>query len=160
MKNAMKDSIKLITVLMMFVISLSIAGCRNSKVNIEELKQHKGPMLVITSMSAGEGTVEEFEDSIYEISISYDGRAHIPNPIDDYEPMMSDEDFTKLYKFCVDAVEKDKFADYKEDVSDGTVYTFTFYDLEGVSHEIYSGYCYSNKDLQDAIATITDYTID
>lgn len=73
---------------------------------------------------------------------------------------MSDSDLRFLYEFCIDAYENETFKDYKEDVCDGTTYSFVYYDLDGNAHTLYSGYCYENEALKKAYETITNYAFE
>ena len=163
----MKNTMKLLTVVMIAVLALSIAGCgsartgrnrKSSKIKIEEIQQNKGTMLVIRNHPQEAMTIEDYENSCYEITISYDGYVKLPGNLDSLK--MEDEDFVKIYEFCTKNAEKSKFANYSEDVCDGETYTFTYYDTDGNPHVIYSGYCYSNKELQDILDTAYDYQLD
>jgi len=151
---------RIICILMAVITIIGMTACGKSKVDIEKLKQIKGTMLTITSSSQGEMTQEEYEKSKYEISVSYEGAAYIPNPVNSTGIMITDKDYLKIYNFCTNSVKTHKFNNYKEDVCDGTSYSFTFYDENGEAHKIYSGYIYNNKELSDIIDTITAYSVD
>ena len=153
----MKKIVWSVTVLMMIVL---MCGCGKRTVDLERLHQIEGPLIEITHMGAGEMTEEEFAASVSTISVSYSGLAFIPNPINAEGVEMRDEDFKRVYNFCLDAYEKDKFANYKEDVCDGSTYSFTYYDEEGEAHRLYSGYIYGNKELNEIIQIIANYSID
>ncbi len=166
----MKNTIKLLTVVMIAVLTLSTAGCgsartgrnrKNSKgykINIEEIQKNQGTLLVIKNHPQEAMTIEDYENSCYEVTISYDGYVKLPRNKDSLK--MKDEDFAKIYEFCTANADKSKFANYSEDVCDGDTYTFTFYDTDGNPHVIYDGYCYSNKELQDILDTAYDYQLD
>lgn len=163
----MKITTKLLTILMIAVLTLSIAGCdgnktrksrKSNRINIEEIQKNQGTLLVIKNHPQEAMTTEDYENSCYEVTISYDGYVKLPRNQDSLK--MKDEDFAKIYEFCTANADKSKFADYKEDVCDGETYTFTYYDTDGNPHVIYSGYCYSNKELQDILDTAYDYQLD
>ena len=142
------------------LLALVMTGCGGRKIDLEQIHSIDGSLLEITRTPQGEMTLEEFESSIYTISVSYSGRAFIPNPVYTDGVEMTDEDFKKVYNFCLDAYEKDKFADYSEEVCDGSTYSFTYYDETGEPHRLYSGYIYSNKELNDIIDTVAMYSVD
>lgn len=170
----MKDMIRPAALIMTFLLLPGLAGCNKKEDNgiketvikettvkeggIGELKKHEGPMLVIESSSAGECTAEEYEASKCKIAAYYSGEAYNPNPFDQEYTMMDDEDYIKIYDFCVDAVETDRFKDRKETADDGTSYLFTFYDLQGTPYQIYSGNaCDEITELKDIEKTIIKY---
>ena len=159
----MKSISKLILTIMAAAFMLIMAaGCSaaSSKESIEELKKHEGFMLVIRSTPQMEMTEEEFKRASHKIGVTYSGNAYNPNPVNaEYLPM-SDEDYMKVYNFCVTSVAKNKFANYKENVDDGTTYSFTYYDTDGNEHLIYSGYCYQNKELKVIIDIIGKYQLE
>ena len=167
---------KLMSLLLVAVMALGLFGCskttagttgrhsneghKKAAVDLDELKKNDGDMLVITRHNAGECTKEEYEASIYSVSVSYSGIAYNPNPVCDGHTGMSDSDLRFLYEFCIDAYENETFKDYKEDVCDGTTYSFVYYDLDGNAHTLYSGYCYENEALKKAYETITNYAFE
>ena len=120
--------------------------------NIENLKKNDGKMLEITSCNDAE--------EIYTSYVTYDGGVYVPGSGANGEVSISDEDYMFIYNFCVDAYENDRFANYSEDVCDGTTYKFVFYDTDGVAHTLYSGYCYENEALQEINSRIGYYCID
>lgn len=158
--NKMKNSVKILSILMLFVLALGMASCKKNDVDIKELQKNDGVMLTITRHPQ-EAMTEE-DQKVYTITLkaTYDGLAYNPNPVNKEGVKMSDEDYLKIYKFCMSNAEKSKFKDYSEDVCDGDTYSFTFYDLSGNPTVIYDGYCYANKELQDIKATIEKYAIE
>ena len=116
------------------------------KVNIEELKNNDGPMLVITSTIQGPIPVEEERD--HSVVLFYDGTVNYydasPN---ECLGALQDEEYMTIYNFCIETVRNDTFADYYEDVCDGQTYSFVFYDEEGVQHVLYDGYIYESAEL-------------
>ena len=123
-----------------------------TETNIENLKKNDGNMLEITSCSDAE--------DIHTSYVTYGGGVYVSGSGANGELTMSDEDYMFIYKSCVDAYENDSFADYSEDVCDGTSYKFVFYDTDGVAHELYTGYIDDNKDLQEINSRIGYYCID
>ena len=163
-ENEMKFTAKFLSVLMIAVMALGMVGCgvsaRASKPDINELMKIKGDMLVIVSHPQMATTEEQYKNGILRMSVSYDGCANNPNPINNSLVKMPEDEYLKIYNFCVDAAAKNKFAGYKEQVCDGETYTFTFYDTEGQAHVLYDGYCYENKELKDIINMISKYSLD
>ncbi len=157
----MKTATKLISVLMIAVMAFEIFGCAN-KVDIEELQKNRGMMLVITIHVALSLPEEEYKiaQEHNEMSLAYDGTAYNPNHMREQGLKVTDDDYLKIYNFCVENAENNKFEDYEEQVEDGVYYTFTYYDTEGNPYVIYDGYCYNNKELQDIMSTIGWYSID
>ena len=166
----MKRTIKLLSIIMIAVLALTMAGCKSDngkgrerrkkekqKVNIEEIQKNKGELLVIKYSSMGERT-EDYDPSQSQFSVSYSGYTHIPFNTTNLK--MSDEDYLKIYNFCIYNADGSGFKDYKEDVCDGTSYTFIYYDTDGNEHIIYSGYCYENEELKGIIDTIGSYSVD
>ena len=96
----------------------------------------------------------------YTSYVTYDGGVYVSGTGANGEVSISDEDYLFIYNFCVDAYENDRFANYSEDVCDGTTYKFVFYDTDGVAHTLYSGYCYENEALQEINSRIGYYCID
>mgnify|MGYP007069938874 CR=1 FL=1 len=159
----MKNGLKLISMFMIAILAFGMAGCvKASKADVKELQQHKGEMLVIISQPQGPMpmTEEQYEAATNRMSLSYEGNAYIQNPVGHKGMKIPDEEYLKIYNFCVKAVSKNKFANYKEDVDDGMTYTFTYYDTDGNEHVIYDGYCYNNKELQGIIELISKYQCD
>lgn len=157
--NKMKISVKILSILMVMVMALGMASCNKDEVDINELQKHDGVMLTITRHPQEAMTIEDQRANTTVQKVTYDGLAYNPNPVNKNGIKMSDEDYLKIYEFCIKNVEKSKFKNYSEDVCDGDTYTFTFYDLDGNPTVIYDGYCYSNEDLQDIKKTIQKYAV-
>lgn len=157
--NKMKISVKILSILMVMVMALGMASCKKDEVDINELQKHDGVMLTITRHPQEAMTIEDQRANTTVQKVTYDGLAYNPNPVNKDGIKMSDEDYLKIYEFCIKNVEKSKFKNYSEDVCDGDTYTFTFYDLDGNPTVIYDGYCYSNEDLQDIKKTIQKYAV-
>lgn len=160
----MKTTAKILSVIMIAVMAIGMAACsvtrKTAKPDINELTKNKGDMLVIVShpqMALPEG---DYKNGILRMSVSYDGYANNPNPINNSQVKMPEDEYLKIYNFCVDAAAKNKFAGYKEQVCDGETYSFTYYDTEGTAHVLYNGYCYENKELQDIMKMISKYSLD
>ena len=157
--NKMKISVKILSILMMLVIALGMASCKKKAVDIKELQNNDGVMLTITRHPQEAMTVEDQRANTTVRQVTYDGLAYNPNPVNKEGVKMSDEDYLKIYEFCINNAEKSKFRNYSEEVDDGDTYEFTYYDLDGNPTVIYDGYCYSNKDLQDIKKTIEKYAV-
>lgn len=155
----MKISVKILSILMVMVMALGMASCNKDEVDINELQKHDGVMLTITRHPQEAMTIEDQRANTTVQKVTYDGLAYNPNPVNKDGIKMSDEDYLKIYEFCIKNVKKSKFKNYSEDVCDGDTYTFTFYDLDGNPTVIYDGYCYSNEDLQDIKKTIQKYAV-
>lgn len=153
----MKISVKILSILMMFVLAIGMAACKKDDVDIKELQKNDGVMLTITGHPQEAKTIEDQRDLTTVRELTYDGLVSNPGPVSNKGIRISDEDYLKIYEFCIKNAKKNKFKDYSEDVCDGDTYTFTFYDPDGNPTEIYDGYCYSNKELQDIKKTIEKY---
>lgn len=162
---------KLVSIILIAVTALSIFGCsitgerrdrdkKKERIDIEEIKDIEGDLLVITRVSAGDCTIEQYEASRYTLRVTYSGYAYVPGSLNGEGVRMSDKDLRTIYEFCVNSYENDAFEDYSEQVCDGSTYSFVYYDEDGDAHTLYSGYCYSNKDLQNVIDIISYYCID
>ena len=117
-------------------------------------------MLVITGYPQEAMTKEMYDKAVTRWRLTYTGLAYNPNPIEEVGIKVTDEEYRRIYEFCQEAVAKNKFANYSEDVCDGTTYKFVFYDKDGKEHVIYDGYCYDNKELQEIKKLITKYQVE
>lgn len=156
---------KLISVFMILVLAFAMCGCsiletgsNRRKVNLEEVRKHKGVLLEVTSHPQGPMTQEDVERYTNTQKVTYDGCAY--NPFNTQGIRMTDEDFLYIYEFCLDAYEKNLYRDYKEEVDDGTTFTFVYYDENGEAHVLYDGYCYENKTLSKVRNIIGKYSLD
>lgn len=157
----MKYLAKVISVLMIAVMAFGMIGCSKAdKFDVKELQQHRGDLLVIVSQPQEAMPVEEYDKAVVRMSVTYDGCANNPNPFNNSKVKMPDDEYLRIYNFCVEAAADNRFAGYSEDICDGTTYTFTYYDTEGNAHVLYDGYCYDNKELQDIMKLITKYSLD
>jgi len=156
---------KLLSIVLTLVMAAGMFACSipggsaKRNIDLEKVRQIKGTLLEITHQSAGEMTQEEFEASCYSQKVTYSGDAY--NPFQVVGGIkMSDEDFLEVYEFCLDAYENGTFDDYKEDVCDGSTFTFTYYDENGDAHTLYSGYIYGNEELSGIVDIIGKYSLD
>lgn len=160
----MKFASKLISIVMTAVLAFGIAGCtvpgKPDKPDINELQSHKGDLLVIVSQPQEAMPPEEYEKAVTRMSVTYDGYANNPNPFNNSKVKMPDDEYLRIYNFCVEAAANNRFAGYSEDICDGTTYKFTYYDTEGNAHVLYDGYCYDNKELQEIKKLISKYSLD
>ena len=160
----MRIATKILSIVMTAVLAFGMVGCSKAgkagKTDVTELQKHKGDMLVIVSHPQMAMSEEQYKNGILRMSVTYDGCANNPNPINNSLVKMPEDEYLKIYNFCVEAAANNKFANYKEEVCDGETYTFTYYDTEGNAHVIYDGYCYDNKDLQDIMKMISKYSLD
>ena len=152
---------KLFAVLLMISILLGTAACGKAeepdrrtvthaadepKVDVGELRTCEGPMFELTSTVRA--PVPDDFDRDYTATIYYDATL----VTDDFTlPQVCNRDYIRIYRFCVNSLEDDTFADYYEDYCDGQTYRFTFYDEEGTPHVIYDGYTYENAELSAII---------
>lgn len=157
----MKTTVKMLSILMIAVLALCMAGCKKAdKTDIKQLQQLEGDMLVITGYPQEAMTKEMYDKAVTRWRLTYKGLAYNPNPIEEVGIKVTDEEYRRIYEFCKEAVAKNKFANYSEDVCDGTTYKFVFYDKDGKEHVIYDGYCYDNKELQEIKKLITKYQVE
>ena len=119
------------------------------KVDIEDLKTYDGPMLEITSTIRM--PVPDDVDPNSTSVLNYDGTVYNSYNPNECLGTLSDEDYMTVYRFCVETVENDTFADYYEEVCDGQTYRFVFYDEEGEEHVLYDGYIYQNDELSSIV---------
>ncbi len=63
--------------------------------------------------------------------------------------MIPDNDLYYFYQFCKEYGDGSEFSGHQEDVCDGEMYYFTYYDEVGMKHSIFGGYCYQIDVLQD-----------
>lgn len=166
---------KIIAAVLVAVMAVSLFGCadtgekkstkkdkdtKQTQIDIGELKENDGDLLVITSTPQVAMSEEDFDNAIFTWKVSYSGYAYCPNPVEETGVKMSDKDLLFIYEFCIDAYENDTFKDYSEEVCDGDTYSFTYYDTDGKMHVLYSGYCYDNEDLQEVMEVIGKYQVD
>ena len=157
----MKTLAKMISVLMIAVMAFGMIGCSNAnKYEVKELQQHKGDMLVITGYPQEAMPEDMYERSIIRMKLTYHGDAVNPHAVAEMGVKVTDEEYMKIYNFCEEAVAKNKFANYSENVCDGTTYKFVYYDVDGNEHVIYDGYCYDNKELCEIKRLIGKYQLD
>lgn len=158
----MKNTVKLISLIMTAVLLFGIAGCRNDKVDIRELQKNKGVMLEIRGNPQEAMPLEDYQAVCFRMvqTVYYDGTAYNADSLNTPGIKMTDEDYLKIYNFCIDNIKNNKFSNYSEDVCDGDTYTFTYYDVNGNPTVIYDGYCYDNKELQDIKEIIGNYSLD
>ena len=165
---------KLMAIVMIGAFALSLAGCagggakggkgkkgaeaKEAPTKIEELQKLEGNMLVIESTIRAP-LPDDVDPNGY-IVVTYDGKVYDSDPYNGDEFEMRDEDYMKIYEFCVEAAKTDKFAGYSEDVCDGMTYKFTYYDEDGGEHVLYDGYCYDNDELNSVFDALAMYSLD
>ena len=115
----------------------------------DDIKDNYGAMLVIDEL------IVDWDCSLT-YTVYYDGIVSMPYS---YGMQMSDRDLLCIYNFCI-AASDGRYDRYGEDVCDGSIYTFTFYDTDGKAHELYSGYCYDNDELMSVIGLLSYYQCD
>ena len=119
------------------------------KISIDRLKSYEGPMLVITSTI--QAPIPEDVERVSSIILHYDGTISNPGYPNQCLGLITDEDYSTVYSFCVETVRDNTFADYYEEVCDGQTYRFVFYDEEGEEHVLYDGYIYQNDELNSIL---------
>lgn len=122
------------------------------KVDVDSLRTYDGPMLEITSTIRM--PVPDDIDPNNTSVLNYDGTIFNSYNPNECLGSLSDEDYMTVYRFCVETVENDTFADYYEDVCDGQTYRFVFYDEVGEPHVLYDGYIYENDELSSIVDMI------
>lgn len=159
---------RVLAFVMMFGMLAGITACRENrdhrrdrdressrtelKVDVDTLKTYDGPMLEITStirMPLPDDVDPNSTSVLY-----YDGTVNNSYNPNECLGTLSDEDYMTVYRFCVETVENDTFADYYEDVCDGQTYRFVFYDEEGNPYVLYDGYIYENDELSSIVDMI------
>ena len=119
------------------------------KISIDRLKSYEGPMLVITSTI--QAPIPEDVERVSSIILHYDGTISNQGYPNQCLGLITDEDYSTVYSFCVETVRDNTFADYYEEVCDGQTYRFVFYDEEGEEHVLYDGYIYQNDELNSIL---------
>ncbi|MBO4688039.1 MAG: hypothetical protein J5636_05955 [Clostridiales bacterium] len=95
---------------------------------------------------------DEVRDCYYELH--YDGTMlrrtyHSESDPEDQKVVIPDKDLIDFYLFCVEYGDGSAFAGHHEDVCDGSMLYFNYYDEHGNQHYIFGGYCYELDVLQD-----------
>ena len=130
--------------------------------SVDELKSINGPMLTI--YCEDEGPYDYYEDDSRDCSFTvyYNGDLErtcyhsMSDPVKSVVTL-SDNEYYYFYQFCVDYVDCKALADYSEDVCDGTMYSFAYYDETRERHSIYSGYCYNVPALMEVVDRAGDH---
>ena len=120
-----------------------------TEIKVDTLRTYDGPMLEITSTIRM--PVPDDVDPNSTSVLNYDGTVYNSYNPNECLGTLSDEDYMTVYRFCVETVENDTFADYYEEVCDGQTYRFVFYDEEGEEHVLYDGYIYQNDELSSIV---------
>ena len=100
----MKTTTRLISVLMIAVMAFGLFGCNAAKPDIEELQKNEDMMLVVTIHVALPLPEEEYKiaQEHNEMSLAYNGTAYNPNHMRTQGLKVTDEDYLKIYNFCVE----------------------------------------------------------
>ncbi|MBR4818796.1 MAG: hypothetical protein IKZ74_01940 [Clostridiales bacterium] len=121
---------------------------------LAKLKSIDGIMLTIGVENLGpyDWGNDEVRDSYFELH--YDGTMirttyHSESDPEEQSVVIPDRDLVDFYLFCVEYEDGSAFAGHHEDVCDGSMLYFTYYDESGTRHNIFGGYCYQLDVLQD-----------
>ena len=104
----MKISVKILSILMMFVLAIGMAACKKDEVDIKELQKNDGVMLTITGHPQEAMTIEDQRDLTTVRELTYDGLVSNPGPVSNKGIRISDEDYLKIYEFCIKNAKKNK----------------------------------------------------
>ena len=130
--------------------------------SLDELKSIDGPMLIINCENVGPFDYYQDESRDCSFTLYYNGELEricshsMSDPVNSVVTV-SDYDYYRFYQFCMDYGDGKAFAGYSEDVCDGTMYGFSYYDEDGQRNSIYFGYCYQVQVLQDIADLASDY---
>lgn len=136
-----------------------LVGCSNST-KLDELKRHNTLMLVIEEQNWGMVCDDEDYWASTTYKVYYDGRLEITASFNLSEDrtakfILDEEDYKAIVSFVLN--DRDKFKDIFVDGSDGTGWTFIYYDLDGNKEKIYSGYTYGVEALENIQNIIGEY---
>ena len=128
----------------------------------DELKSIDGPMLTI--YCEDEGPYDYYEDDNRDASFTvyYNGDLErvcyhsMSDPVKNVVTL-SDYELSVFYQFCMDYGDGKAFTGYSEDVCDGTMYSFAYFDENSERHGIYSGYCYNVPALMEVVDRAGDH---
>ena len=128
----------------------------------DELKSIDGPMLTI--YCEDEGPYDYYEDDNRDASFTvyYNGDLErvcyhsMSDPVKNVVTL-SDYELSVFYQFCMDYGDGKAFTGYSEDVCDGTMYSFAYFDENSERHGIYSGYCYNVPALMEVVDRVSGY---
>ena len=140
------------------------SGKRDKKnVDYDELRAKEGIMFYMGSSNWGLMYEGENECTGYSFLIEWNGHVtrqvyyQITDTLID-EADLKDKDYEKLYEFSERCLKKDPFRNYSEDVCDGNTWFFDYYYSEDEKpFEIYDGYCYNQKELNEIIDMMESY---
>ncbi|MDD6216363.1 MAG: hypothetical protein PUB28_06375 [Roseburia sp.] len=147
------------------VTILMLTGCGKLKekdVDIDELKTHDETMFCAIHSNWGE--VSKLED--YWVSttyiVHYDGTLEVTEEYNlsgetTKKTQLADEDLMSIYLFAYNAANNHTFSKAHVDASDGSNWSFTFYDLDGNASDIYNGYTYGIKKLEAVQELLEEY---
>ena len=130
--------------------------------SVDELKNIDGPMLTI--YCEDEGPYDYYEDDNRDASFTvyYNGQLErtcyhsMSDPVKNVVTL-SDYELSVFYQFCMDYGDGKAFTGYSEDVCDGTIYSFAYFDENSERHGIYSGYCYNVPALMEVVDRVSGY---
>lgn len=131
-------------------------------IDIDKLKENSGLMLSVKESNWGEVSSAEDYYSHTFYDVYYDGTIIITDsynisPDSVAGGQLSDEDYTTLYLFGINAATNDSFSDLEIAASDGTGWTFNFYDEDEKEILLYKGYTYGEKELEDIQDILIEY---
>lgn len=133
-----------------------------AKIDIDELQENTGIMLEVSKSMCGQvdGGLDYWKGRDY--ILYYNGTLEIIshyNHSGDFraEVNVNDEDYLKLYCFAVETYENDTFSELNIDACDGDKWSFLYYEAEGESHKLYSGYTYGEDTLENIQSILDSY---
>ena len=130
--------------------------------SIDEIKSIDGPMLAVGCENVGPFDYYEDECRGCTYLVYYNGQVErisehsMSDPVEATAEIPDDALFS-FYEFCLKYGDGKAFAGYSEDVCDGTMYYFTYFDERGQRHDIYGGYCYAVDVLMDIVDRVGAY---
>ena len=130
--------------------------------SIDELKKIDGPMLTVGCENVGPFDYYEDECRGCTYLVYYNGQVERISEHSMSDPVeataeIPDDALLSFYEFCLKYGDGKAFAGYSEDVCDGTMYYFSYFDERGQRHDIYGGYCYAVDVLMDIVDHVGAY---
>ena len=141
-------------------------GCQSatklSDSEVEKLRSMDGVMILIRQSDGGEHSMAEDYCTGISYTLYFNGKIeksagyNISGTVTETKDI-SDKDYKKLYEQCSDILKNDLLADFKGDGADTGRITVNFTDINGESHQLYSGIDATNVYLDRIRDTISSY---
>ena len=123
---------------------------------LTKIQSIDGGMLTIGCENLGPIDWGNDEPRDSDFKLYYDGTMtktsyHSESDPEVHTVVIPDKDLVDFYLFCQEYADGSEFAGHEENVCDGSMYYFNYYDENGNRNYIFGGYCYELDVLQDII---------